>query len=287
MSAAECEYIGPKSLEEAVRARRAHPDYVLLAGGTDLLVGAKHRPAPVGVIDLFGLQALTGIAAAADGAITIGAATTFAAIRESALVQRELSCLAAAAAEIGALQIQARATIGGNIGTSSPVGDSLPALLALDAEIVVASADGSRTIPYASFCTGYRQIALAADEIIVSVRFPPPVAGTRQFWRKVGTRRAQSISKVAAAAALRVEDGVVAHARVGLGAVADRPIRARRVEAGLLGQRPGAELADRVRAELEAEISPIDDVRSTAAYRMIAAQNAVARFVLALGAEAG
>jgi len=287
MSATECEYIRPKSLVEALRARRAHPDHVVLAGGTDLLVGAKHAPSPVGVIDVFGLQGLIGIAKAADGAVTVGAATTFAAIRASRLVRDELPCLAAAAAEIGALQIQARATIGGNIGTSSPVGDSLPVLLALDAEIEVASADSARMLPYVSYCTGYRETALAPDELIVAVRFPPRVAGTRQFWRKVGTRRAQSISKVAAAAALRAEDGVIAHARIGLGAVADRPIRARGAEAAMLGHPPGEELADRVRAALAAEISPIDDVRSTAAYRMMAAQNAVARFVLQLAAEPG
>jgi len=285
MSGSESQYIRPESLDSALEARREHPEYVVLAGGTDLLVGAKHAPEPAGIIDLFGLQGLTGITAANDGAITIGAATTFARIRANELIQRELPCLAAAAAEIGALQIQSRATIGGNIGTSSPVGDSLPVLLALDAEIELASAGSARLVPYADYCTGYRQTAIAEDEIIVSVRVPPRVAGTRQFWRKVGTRRAQSISKVAAAATLRVENGVIAHARVGLGAVADRPIRAERAEAEMLGELPGEALAARVRAAIAEEISPIDDVRSTAAYRLMAAQNAVARFVLQLAEE--
>ena len=192
--------------------------------------------------------------------------------------------LAAAAREIGALQIQARGTVGGNLGTSSPVGDSLPVWLALGAEIEVASAArGARRIAYADYCTGYRTTQLAADELIVAVWAPVPIAGTRLFWRKVGTRRAQSISKVMAAAALRVDRGRIAEARIGLGAVADRPIRAVAAELAIAGRPAGPEAAAAAHAALAEALAPITDVRSTADYRLAIAQNLVARFVTAAG----
>lgn len=278
------EYLRPASLEEALRARRAHADYVLLAGGTDLLVSAAHRPEPPGIIDLFGLPALVGVAAEPDGTLAIGAATTYAQLLRSEIVKLELPALWAAAREVGALQIQARGTLGGNLATSSPVGDTLPVLLALDAVVELASQAGVRRVPYTDFVTGYRVTALAPDEIILAVRFPPRPAGARQYWRKMGTRRAQSISKVMLAACAQVEGGAIRHIRLGLGAVADRPVRARAAEAAALGQPPGPETAARARAALAGEIRPIDDVRSTAAYRLAAGQNVVGRFIESLAA---
>jgi CO/xanthine dehydrogenase FAD-binding subunit len=275
-------YVRPAGLDEALAARRAHPDYVVLAGGTDLLVQAGRSAEPPGVIDLFGLAPLCGISVSGDGAVVIGAATTYAAILTSEALRRELPALAAAAREVGALQIQARGTLGGNIATSSPVGDTLPVLLAYDAVIELASAAGRREVSYDRFITGYRTTALAPDEIILAVRFPPRPAGARHHWRKMGTRRAQSISKVMVAACAQVDRGVVRHVRIGLGAVADRPVRARAAEAALLGSAPGPQAADAVRAALAGEIRPIDDVRSTASYRLAVAQNAVARFVESL-----
>ena len=273
-------YVRPASLDEALAARRAHPDWVVLAGGTDLLVSANHRDAPAGVLDVFGLDGLVGIRGEPDGTIVIGAATTYAAILASELVARELPALAMASREVGALQIQARGTLGGNMATSSPVGDTLPVLLALDAEVELASARaGARRVAYGDFLTGYRKTALAGDELIVAVRFPPRPAGARQTWRKMGTRRAQSISKVMLAGCAQVEGGVIRHVRLALGAVADRPVRARAAEAIVLGQPPGKATADLARAAVAAEILPIDDVRSTADYRRAAASNVVARFI--------
>jgi len=281
------EYLRPASLDGALRARREHPDYTVLAGGTDLLVGSTQRPDPPGMIDLFGLAPLVGIGEDADGTVWIGAATTYAAILASGLVARELPILVAAAREVGALQIQARGTLGGNIATSSPVGDTLPVLLALDAVIELASeARGSRTVAYESFLTGYRTTALAGDELITRVRFPTRPIGARHYWRKMGTRRAQSISKVMVAGCAALDGGVVRHVRLGLGAVADRPVRARAAEAALLGLPPGPEAVERVRSALASELHPIDDVRSTAAYRLAAAQNAVGRFVESLAGAA-
>jgi len=269
-------YLRPRELDEALAARAAHPDWMVLAGGTDLMVNANHRAAPAGILDLWRLPA-TCFVRVADDAIAIGAGTTWHDVLRHPAIRERLAPLAAAAREIGALQIQARATLGGNVATSSPVGDSLPVLLALDAELEVASVRGHRRVPYHAWCTGYRTTQLAADELIVCAHVPVPGPTTRTAWRKVGTRRAQSISKVMAAAAITLDGDTVVSARVALGAVADRPIRASAVEAAVRGQRLGV-AAEAARAAVRAAIQPIDDVRSTARYRRDVAENLVARF---------
>ncbi|MGE0710933.1 MAG: xanthine dehydrogenase family protein subunit M [Planctomycetota bacterium] len=277
-------YTRPSSLDAAYAARAAHPDWVVLAGGTDLMVGVLHRPAPPGVIDLFGLAPLRGIEVTGD-CFRIGAATTYAELLRHEVVAAELPLLRACAEEVGALQIQERGTIGGNVATSSPVGDTLPALLALDAEVVLGSAQGPRRVPYHSFCTGYRKVDLRPDELIVAFELPRP-APPHQHWRKVGTRKAQSISKVMLAASARDAGDALQDVRVAMGAVADRPVRLRGVEALLEGQVPDAALAEAARAQVAREITPISDVRSTAPYRLRVAQNLVARFVLELAGGA-
>lgn len=276
------QYIRPASLDEALSARAEHPDYMILCGGTDLLVAGNKQDHPPGIIDLFGLPKLVGLKIRGDGSIRIGAATTYSDILDSELARRELSALCAASREIGALQIQARGTIGGNIATSSPVGDSLPVLLALDAFIEVGSRESRRLVPYEEFCTGYRTIDLAHDELIIAVHIPARTPGLRQLWRKVGPRKAQSISKVMVAAALHVQDGAIVEARIGLGAVAARPVRAHATERAILGKPPGTETAEAARAALASEITPIDDIRSSARYRMRVTQNIVARMIVEL-----
>ena len=269
-------YVRPRDLDEALATRAAHPDWMVLAGGTDLMVNANHRAAPPGILDLWRLPGLHAITA--DGAaITIGAGATWYEIENHKAVLESWLPLALAAREIGALQIQARATLGGNVGTSSPVGDSLPVLLALDAELELASVRGRRRVAYKEFCTGYRTTLLAPDELILSATLPVPGPRTRTTWRKVGTRRAQSISKVMGAAAIELDAGVVRSARVALGAVADRPIRIPAVEDAVRGLTP-AQAADAARTALRTAIKPIDDVRSSAAYRLEVAENLVARF---------
>ena len=272
------QYLRPRDLDEALDARAAYRDWMILAGATDLMVTANHKLAPIGIIDLWRLPAL-GFIHLGDGAISIGAGTTWLEVLRHEAIRMHLAPLAAAAREIGALQIQARATLGGNVGTSSPVGDSLPVLLALDAQLEVASVRGRRRIAYASFCTGYRKTAMAADELIVAAHLPVPRHGTRLCWRKVGTRRAQSISKVMGAAALELDGDVVVGARVALGAVADRPIRIAAVERAVAGK-PLAQAAEAARAAMRGAITPIDDVRSTAIYRRDVAENLVARFFM-------
>ncbi|MEZ6188789.1 MAG: xanthine dehydrogenase family protein subunit M [Planctomycetota bacterium] len=273
-----CAYLKPASLSDALAARAAHPDYLLLAGGTDVMVGSHHRPEPPGVIDLFGCEGLAGVEDEGD-AIRIASGTTYAQLLRSDLVREHFPALHACAQEVGAVQIQERGTLGGNMATSSPVGDTLPVLLALDAVVVLGSPGSERRVPYARFCTGYRQVDLRPDELIVAVELPRPAPGLRQFWRKVGTRRAQAISKVMVAAAARLEGGTIAHVRLAMGAVADRPIRLSETEALLQGQTPSPELAERVRAQVRREIEPISDVRSTKDYRLTSAANLAARFV--------
>jgi CO/xanthine dehydrogenase FAD-binding subunit len=269
-------YLRPRDLDEAVAARAAYPDWMVLAGGTDLMVNANHREIPAGLVDLWRLPEICFVRVA-DDAIAIGAGTTWHEVERHPAIRDRMRPLAAAAREIGALQIQARATLGGNVGTSSPVGDSLPVLLALDAELEVASVRGRRRVPYREWCTGYRTTQLATDELIVAAHVPVPGPSTRTTWRKVGTRRAQSISKVMGAAAITLDGDVVTSARVALGAVAERPIRIAAVEAAVRGQRLGA-AAEAARAAVRASIRPIDDVRSTAVYRREVAENLVARF---------
>jgi CO/xanthine dehydrogenase FAD-binding subunit len=259
------------------------PQLTPLAGGTDVMVritGEIGEP-PVGLLDLWRLDELRGIAS--DGeAITLGALTTYTDIRRSATCREHLPALVEAAATIGAAQIQNRGTLGGNIANASPAGDTLPVLLALDAEIVVGGPRGERTIPAADFWVAYRRTALAPDELILRVRIP--VAGGREArFRKIGTRRAQAISKVVMALAWRERDGAAGRAwsdvRLALGSVADRPIRAGATESLLEGSAPTPETADAAASSLAAEIAPIDDVRSTADYRRAVAARVLHRLI--------
>lgn len=274
-------YIRPRDLDEALDARAAYRDYMVLAGGTDLMVSQPHKVAPIGIVDLWRLPKLGDIADRGDD-IRIGAGATWLEIQRHPAVQKKLGPLVAAAKEIGALQIQARGTLGGNVGNSSPVGDSLPVLLALDATLELASVRGVRRVPYREFCLGYRKTALAADELIVAATIPTPGLRVRQTWKKVGTRRAQSISKVMASAWMSLDGETITEARVALGAVADRPIRIAAVETAVRGLRLG-EAAEAARAALRGAILPIDDVRSSADYRRTVAENVVSRFFTAHG----
>jgi xanthine dehydrogenase small subunit len=265
----------------------ATPQLTPIAGGTDVMVritGEIGEP-PARLLDLWRLDELRGIAS--DGeAITLGALTTYTDIRRSAACREHLPALVDAAATIGAAQIQNRGTLGGNIANASPAGDTLPVLLALDAEIVVGGPRGERTIPAAEFWVAYRRTALAPDELVLRIRIP--VAGGREArFRKIGTRRAQAISKVVMALAWREGDGGASRTwsdvRLALGSVADRPIRAGATEAVLEGAAPTPETADAAAAALAAEISPIDDVRSTADYRRAVAARVLHRLVRDVG----
>jgi len=249
-----------------------------VAGGTDLMVSltGELAPPPASVVDLWAIEALRGIAIDGD-ALTLGALTTYTDVRRSALCREHVPALVEAAATIGAAQIQNRGTLGGNIANASPAGDTLPVLLAADAVIVVGSERGERDVPAAEFWTGYRETALAHDELIVRIRLP--LAAEREMrFRKVGTRRAQAISKVVIAVAWQ-GDGSWRDVRVALGSVAPTPVRAAATEAALEDRRPTPETADAAAETLAGELAPIDDVRSTAEYRRLVAARVLHRIV--------
>ena len=270
----------PSRLSEAYALLASLP-YVPIAGGTDLMVritGEIGEP-PANLLDLSRLRELEGISLE-DGGLVIGARATYAEIRRSALCREHLPALVEAAATIGAAQIQNRGTIGGNVANASPAGDMLPILLATDALVVVGSAQGERAITASEFFTAYRRTALGADELILRIRIPlPPGRATR--FRKVGTRRAQAISKVVMAVSWRDHgpSSGWSEVRVALGSVAATPIRAWATEAILEGSRPSPEVADRAAEALAAELAPIDDVRSTATYRRTVAARVLHRIL--------
>jgi xanthine dehydrogenase small subunit len=291
----------PRTLAEAYALlAAAAPEAPLrpVAGATDLLVqitGEIGAP-PAACLDLWRLDELRGIAVEPvggrsddQGALVLGALTTFAEIRRSALCRELMPALVEAAATIGAVQIQNRGTLGGNIANGSPAGDTLPVLLALDARISVGGPRGEREVPAASFWPSYRKTALALDELVLRIRIP--LAGREARYRKVGTRRAQAISKVVLCLAWRDEADVTAavgprvwrDVRLGLGSVAPTPIRARATERILEGSRPTPETADRAALALAGELSPIDDVRSTADYRRAVAARVLHRLIREAG----
>lgn len=249
-------YLRPKDLKDAVRLYRTTPGCRPLAGGTDLMVmlrGGTLRPEPRAVLDLWALQELKGVRRA-HGMLEVGAAESYTGIIRSRDAHAHAPALVAAARTIGAAQIQNRGTLGGNLANASPAGDTLPVLLAYDAVVVT----DRRSIPIDAFFIGYRKTALQPDELITAVRIP---LGRHVVFRKVGTRAAQAISKVVMAVSLHP-------ARIALGSVAEVPLRARRAEAALEHGDPAGAVA-----AVATDIRPIDDVRSTAAYRRAVTQN--------------
>jgi CO/xanthine dehydrogenase FAD-binding subunit len=260
------ELLQPRTLREALRMLRDEAPVVPLAGCTDVYVNLNFGTLPAKrFLDLWPLDDLRRIRMS-DGVLSIGALATYTEIIRSAPVRRRVPILAAAAREIGGIQIQNRGTLGGNIANGSPAGDSLPVLAVADAILVLASAAEERRVPFNSFYTGYRKSVLRPDELIAAIEIPR-VEG-RQWFRKVGTRAAQAISKVVLAA-VRSD-----RPRVSLGSVAPTVVRLPRTEAALAS---GAGVAAARRA-LEAEIQPIDDLRSTAEYRRRVSGNLLEQF---------
>ena len=258
-----------RDLPEALELRKQHPDAKILAGGTDLMVEMELGHVPAAIIDIHSVEELRGIRERPDG-LWLGALTTHRVLAESLLVESWSPCLVEACKTVGAIQIQTRGTLGGNIANASPAGDTLPMLMALDAEVEVASAArGTRRIPMAYLFKGYRSLNMEPDEIVVGIFLPEPHVGDHTHFRKVGTRLAQAISKVVMGARVRVIDGIVSEARVAFGSVGPTPVRCSAVEAALTG-RPIDPQAARL---VEDAIQPINDVRSTARYRSKVACN--------------
>lgn len=261
------ERFAPRSVNEALRMLRDNAPVIPIAGATDLYVALNFGTLrDTRLLDLWPLAPLRRITADGD-TLRIGALATYTAIARSRLVKQRLPMLVHAAREVGGVQIQNRGTIGGNVANASPAGDTLPVLAAAEATIVLASArDGERRVPFVGFYTGYRATVRRPDELIVAIEIAP-VAGV-QWFRKVGTRAAQAISKVVMAA-VRAD-----RPRIALGSVAPTVVRVPRTEEALASG-AGVEAAARI---LEREIAPIDDVRSTAAYRSRVAGNLLGQF---------
>ncbi len=258
--------VSPRTLDDALaELQGASADTLLLAGGTDLMVEFENgRTEPRHVVDVWALDELRGVRAE-DGGVRLGALTTCAELERDPLVT---DVLREAAREVGAVQIKNRATLGGNLGTASPAADLNPVLFALDAVVRLRSAAGERELPCAEFVTGYRANARRPDELIESVLVPARAENERRAFRKVGTRKAQSISKVVLAIAARVDGGAVTALRAAAGSVAERTVLLPSLEQALAGRAPDAAAVESAaRSAVRADVSPIDDVRSTARYR--------------------
>ena len=256
----------PSTLRDALHMLHDEGPLIPIAGCTDVYVNlhfglTKDRR----FIDLWPLSELRGITSDRQS-LRLGALTTFTDIITSPLVRKRLPMLVAAAGEIGGKQIQHRGTIGGNIANASPAGDALPVLAAANATVILQSASSERRVAFSDFYTGYRTSVRAADELIVAVEIPR-IDG-RQYWRKVGTRRAQAISKVMCAA-VRSHDVCIA-----LGSVAATVVRLPQTERIL----SSGGTVDEAKAAVRAEIAPIDDLRSTADYRRQVSANLIEDF---------
>ncbi len=262
------ELVAPANLAEALALlARAPGDWKPFAGGTDLMVLLEAGKLPhKKFFSIRHLGELKGIEVTPE-AVVLGALTTYTEVLNHAVLQEEFPLLCQAARETGGVATQNRGTLGGNIANASPAADSSPALMVYDAELELVSARGSRRVPYHSFHTGYKKMDLQPDELIRSILLPRGERRRVQYYRKVGTRRAQAISKVVFAGAAEVKGGAIRDVRLALGSVAPTVLRCTRTESVLRGKAIEAGTIERARATLAEEIAPIDDIRSTLNYR--------------------
>jgi len=270
----------PENLSEALALLAREPGvWQPFAGGTDLMVlieagKLSHKK----FLSLAKLADLQGIEVTAD-AVILGALTTYSEIQRHPVLRDEFPLLCAAAHETGSVATQNRGTLGGNIVNASPAADSPPALLVYDAEVELVSERGVRWLSYLGFHTGYKKMQIAPDELLCAIRLPRRGKGWKGYYRKVGTRKAQAISKVCFAGAALVEDGATRDIRIALGSVAPVVLRALKTEDALRGKKLTPEAVAAARDALAREIAPIDDIRSTARYRLRVAQNLLGEFL--------
>lgn len=254
-----------------------------IAGGTDLMVLLNAGKLPFrNWVSLRRLAELQQIAVTEE-AVRIGAGVTYTQIQHHAVLQPEFPLLCQAAGWTGGVANQNQGTLGGNIANASPAADSAPPLLVHDATVRLVSASGSRLIPYSEFHLGYKSFAMRPDEIIHSVELLRRTAGWRYHGRKIGTRRAQAISKVSFAAGACVAGGHIVEVRLALASVAPVPLRCIATERFLAGKPVTKDVIANARQMLKAEMTPISDIRSTAVYRSQVAQNLLSEFLESLG----
>jgi len=269
----------PTSLAEALEALSQNDQaWKPFAGGTDLMVLLEAGKLPhQNYVNIWNLRELGGIEVS-DEYVTLGALTTYTEVQAHSTLREEFPMLCQAARETGGIAIQNRGTLGGNIVNASPAADSPPALLAYDAELELISKAGARRIPYSRFHSGYKQMDLRTDELLRAIRLPR-MSDRFHYYRKVGTRKAQAISKVCFAGVIRIVDGRVAHIRIALGSVAPIPIRCERTEASLQDQPLNSDAILLGGSTMSSEIVPIDDIRSTRDYRLRVSLNLLQDFL--------
>jgi CO/xanthine dehydrogenase FAD-binding subunit len=270
----------PASLSATLELIAREPgEWRPFAGGTDLMVLMEAgKLAHKRFLNIRNLGELRNISIG-DAEISIGALATYTDIRRDPALQGEFSLLCRAAEETGGIATQNRGTIGGNIANASPAADSPPALLVYDAVLEMISARGVRRVPYAGLHTGYKKMNLHPDELIARIILPRGAVGWKSYYRKVGTRRAQAVSKVCVAAAAKLMNGEIVDIRIALGSVAPTVIRATQTENALRGRKLDDDAIEAARTSIAAEISPIDDLRSTARYRARIAQSLLEEFL--------
>ena len=271
---ADCDIQSPASLTEVLALMAREPGvWTPMAGGTDLMVVYNAgRLRATRFLDLSRLPELRGIQEEATS-LSFGALTTYTDLRDCRAVHQHFPNLVKSARVTGALAIQNRGTLGGNIANASPAADTPPSLLAYGAELELISSRGLRRVAYDRFHQGYKRMDLAADELVARIIVPKPTGRSFHYFRKVGTRQAQAIAKVCLAAYARIEDGTVTELRIGLGSVAPAPVRARQAEATVIGKPLAAISIQAAQAALLGDMSPIDDIRATAHYRSVVTQN--------------
>lgn len=277
--------VTPGSLPDALEILVREPSvWQPFAGGTDLMVLLEAGKLPhKNYLNIWNLAELRGIEIS-DEHVTIGSLTTYTEIQSHAILREEFPMLCQAASETGGLAIQNRGTLGGNIVNASPAADSPPALLAYDAELELVSASGTRRVSYRDFHTGYKQMIIRPDELLARIRLPRQTRGLRHYYRKVGTRKAQAISKTCFAATARLENEIVADVRIALGSVAPVPLRCLKTEAAVRGFKIDNDVIERAKRQFATEISPIDDIRSTQKYRLRVSLNLLEDFLRQLRA---
>jgi CO/xanthine dehydrogenase FAD-binding subunit len=280
------DFVAPGTLSAVLDLLAAEPGaWTPIAGGTEVMVAfAAGRLTAPKLVSLWGIPDLRTIEVTPQS-VVIGAAATFLDLRRHSVIAADLPLLAKAAGWIGSIANQGRATLGGNLVNGSPAADSSPALLAYDAEIEFISVRGRRRVPYSEFHTAYKCNCLAPDELLYAIHLPRRFARHNQYLRKVGTRRAMAIAKVALGATALLEDSVIREIRLGAASLAPFPTRLQQTEAALLGQALTDDTMQSARRALRAEVKPIDDIRSNADYRRRVAMNLLDEFLLQLRQE--
>lgn len=253
-----------------------------IAGGTDVMVLYAAGKLPTRkLVNIGDLRELRRIEVTSSE-VRIGAGCTYTDLRQHSIVANEFPLLARAAAWTGGIANQNRGTLGGNIANASPAGDSLPALLVYDADLILVSVRGERRLPYRTFHTGYKKTLLAPDELIHSICINRNLKGYISYTKKVGARNAQAISKVILAAMARISNATIEDVRLAAGSVGPVPIRLTRTELALAGHAIDNSLLETAGKVMAEEIQPIDDIRSTAEYRTAVLRNILGEFLQGL-----